>query len=145
MTKYHCTDEASGGAFDEIEAATAEEALAEYIADALKSPDSYNQGEEGVSHRIRVIVYSDDDDQDRATGWIEFPEIVYWIEADDDGGFRTEEVYGDDVNRVYSREWDAQVAMDYANEEWIELTEDGDPRGPIEFHVESGERPDWAR
>ena len=72
MTTYTCTDEASGGVSIDMTGPDAESVLAAYIELALQSPDSYNQGEEGISERIRAYVVSDDDDTDRAEGWIDF-------------------------------------------------------------------------
>ena len=71
---YCCTDEASEGTSIDIEATSATAALAEYINDALASPDSYNQGEDGVDTTITAYARreSDDGDIDEATGVIDF-------------------------------------------------------------------------
>jgi len=73
MTTYYCTDDASVGVEVKIEAAAPQAALAEYIADALRAPDAYNQGEDGVGHRIRAYALGDD-----GTAWeddIQFPAL----------------------------------------------------------------------
>ena len=72
---YQLTDDASGSVYIEMEAESAEAALAEYITDALRSPHSYNQGEDGVATRIHAYASYDDPDtgdMDEADGWIDF-------------------------------------------------------------------------
>ena len=58
--EYQMTDEASEGTSITVEADSAQAALDSYIASALADPWSYNQGEEGVSARIRAYVFGDD-------------------------------------------------------------------------------------
>ena len=72
MSAYFCTDEASGGHGVTIKAESVDAALAEYIADALRSPSSYNQGEDGIDSRINACAYATDDDSVRAFGVIDF-------------------------------------------------------------------------
>ena len=86
MTRtYDCTDDASGGASVEIEAATAAEALADYIERALGDPSAYNQGEDGAGTLIRASAAWEDEetgDVDVADGWIDFGGDDAWERVD---------------------------------------------------------------
>ena len=70
---YRCTDEASEGA-SVIDAATAADALSEYIANALANPASYNQGEDGVATWCFAYARPEfyDGANDEATATIDF-------------------------------------------------------------------------
>ena len=72
MNRLEFTDDASGGHFTEAES------LDEYVAEALDSPSSYNQGEEGVSTLVRVMYREDGEIR---AGWIDFAKDVDVPEA----------------------------------------------------------------
>ena len=108
LRPYLCTDEASGGLTVTYEARSAEAALAEYIADALSSPSSYNQGEDGVSAQIPAYARFDDPetgDIDEASGVIDFgtdeaedeDDWVEWMEHD---GYETGPGYSYEILRL---------------------------------------------
>lgn len=78
-TTFFCTDAASGGAGQTIEAPTAQAALREYIADAWANPSDYNQGEDGVDAKIKAWVA--DDQEILLEGWIDFNAPTSWEAA----------------------------------------------------------------
>ena len=63
-TTYYCTDDASEGFRIPVDAETPEAALDQYIRDALNSPSSYNQGEDGIGTSYTAHVFLIDEDGD---------------------------------------------------------------------------------